>query len=59
MIEFGLFNDEGCVERQFYTRRDAEEARDTRYEPEDELTVHELCPDHEEQPKISCEECGL
>lgn len=58
MREWGLFNDEGCVEAGFYSEGQAVIARDTHYDEEDGLTVREVCPDHEEQPLIGCEECG-
>ena len=62
MTEYGLFNDEGCLEAQMYSVEEAE-GRRAEYitegleEPED-ITVRELCPDHEGQPKDGCEECN-
>lgn len=59
MTEYGIFNDEGCVEAQFYSREEAEAAIADRYtdETDDDLEIHEVCPDHEEQRRDVCEEC--
>lgn len=57
-IEFGLFSDEGCVEAQFYSLEEAEAAIAERYSPEDGLTAHAVCPQHEEQIAEFCEECA-
>lgn len=43
-IEFGLFNDEGLVEQDFWSKEGAEAAIKERYEPDDELRVAEVCP---------------
>lgn len=57
--EYGLFNDEGLVERGHYSKAAAQAAIDDDYDPEDELTVQELCPEHEdeEQARDTCEWC--
>lgn len=55
MIEYGLFNDEGCVEAQFYSKEKAQEAL-AAYDPEDGLHVAEVCPEHEGEERDSCEE---
>ena len=57
MTEYGLFNDEGCVERQFYSVAGAETAVVSRYDVEDELEVLAMCGEHDEQPLNGCEEC--
>lgn len=57
MIEYGLFNDEGLVEGQFYSKEAAGSAIKDRYSDEDELEIYEVCPDHAEQPRYACEEC--
>lgn len=57
MTEFGLFNDEGCVEAGFFSKQEAELARTERYSPEDELDVLKMCPEHDLQPAAFCEEC--
>lgn len=57
MDEYGLFNDEGCVERGLWSQEQAHQALQA-YSLEDELTVHRLCSEHEEQPADTCEECA-
>lgn len=39
MTEYGLFNDEGLIEGQFYSKDEAELAKLDRYTPDDELYV--------------------
>jgi len=56
-IEYGLFNDEGLVEGGFYDRELARMAIDTHYDPEDGLTIEEICPDHPEHARHGCDEC--
>jgi hypothetical protein len=57
--EYGIFNDEGCIERQFWTEEEAGLALADLYASgESGLTIHVLCPDHEEQPRDYCEECA-
>lgn len=55
--EYGLFNDEGLMEGQFYSVAEAQAAVADRYSAEDDLAVHEVCPDHEGQARDTCEEC--
>lgn len=64
IIEFGLFSEldrtEGAFETGLYSREKAD-ARRLEYiaqgeDPED-ITVEELCPDHEARAKNGCEEC--
>lgn len=57
MRAYGLFNDEGLVEGGFGSVQEAEQARDDNYEPEDELSVHELCSEHPDHAKVGCELC--
>lgn len=61
MTEFGLFSDEGCVEAQMYSHAQAK-ARLVELVAEDEdngeLGIYEICPDHEEQARDTCEECS-
>lgn len=59
MAEWGLFNDEGLVEGEFRSKEEAFDAMTSGYDPEDGLTVEEVCPDHPEEPRQSCEECYL
>ena len=56
--EFGLFNDEGCVEAGFYSVEEAAKASAECYSEEDELMIEEICPDHPEHAKHSCELCN-
>lgn len=56
MAEYGLFSDEGCVESEFFSMDDARQAL-TDYSEEDRLEALEICGDHEEQPRVSCEKC--
>lgn len=61
MTEWGVFNDEGCTD-VFDTRQEAED-KASEYKAEDDgyyadlISVHAICPDHEEQPQAFCEEC--
>ena len=57
MSEYGLFNDEGCVENGFRDPAAAARAALERYSDEDELTVSALCDQHPEQSADYCEEC--
>lgn len=57
MTEFGLFNDEGCVESQLWSREQAEREMAERYTDEDELHVSEICAEHEGNEAHNCEEC--
>lgn len=58
MTEFGIFNDEGCVECGFYSRKEAEQTLRSNYDEDDELEVHAICHDHPEQIAEFCEECN-
>lgn len=58
MTEYGLFNDEGLLEGQFYSVAEAEAAIADRYSDEDDLHVSEVCPDHPDQERDNCEECN-
>jgi hypothetical protein len=60
MTEYGLFNDEGCLEAQMYSTEEAETRRQeyiAEGEHPDDVKVREMCPDHEGEPKDGCEEC--
>lgn len=56
MTEYGIFNDEGLLEGQFYDRATADAALADMYS-EDDAHVAECCPDHREQERATCEEC--
>jgi len=55
--EFGIFNDEGCVEGGFYSRDEAEAARTVRYAEDDDCHVSRCCPEHPEEEAETCENC--
>lgn len=57
MTEYGIFNDEGCIDSGLFSK-DAAEARAQSWRTMGEAcVVYALCPDHEEQPAHCCEEC--
>lgn len=59
--EYGVFADEGCLERQFASYNAADlAAADYRAHGSPDAFASELCPDHEdeEQPRDGCEECA-
>ncbi|WP_020142314.1 hypothetical protein [Terracoccus sp. 273MFTsu3.1] len=62
--EWGIWteNDGGFIEAQIYSTEQGE-ARLVEYFEEDpdnvgDLSLVEICPDHEQQPKDACEECA-
>lgn len=57
LTEFGIFNDEGLVEGEFYSEDDAREAIAAHYSEDEWAKVEEVCPEHREQPALGCEEC--
>ena len=63
MAEYGIFSEEaaGCIYAPCYSVQEAETERAriiAEYGDEpDDLTIEELCPNHEEQAKATCEEC--
>jgi hypothetical protein len=63
MTEYGIFSEAagGCIYAPCYSPEEAAEERVRLItedgEEADDLTVKELCRDHEEQPKDACEEC--
>ncbi|MFD5566674.1 hypothetical protein [Streptomyces cadmiisoli] len=64
MTEYGIFSEAagGCIYAPCYFTKEAEQERDRLVaengEEAEDLTIEELCPDHEEQPKHGCEDCG-
>lgn len=61
MAEYGVFNDEGCIYGPV-SKDEAESVASTEKSYDDGrfadlISVKEICPDHEGQPKGSCEEC--
>lgn len=57
MTEYGIFDDSGCLESGFYSEDEAEEAIQKRYPDEEALRIYEICPDHEDQARDTCESC--
>lgn len=61
--EYGIFSEAagGCIYTGCHSTQEAEQERDRMVhedgEEAEDLTVKELCPDHEEQPRCNCEEC--
>jgi len=59
MPEYGVFNDEGCIDSGYITYERAEKvAADFRAQGDEYAKASEICPEHEEQPAADCEECG-
>jgi hypothetical protein len=59
MPEYGVFNDEGCLDSGYTTLDKAEaSAVDFREQGDEYAKASEICPEHEEQPAEGCEECG-
>jgi hypothetical protein len=56
--EWGLFNDEGLVEQDFWSAAEAAEALIARYDAEDDLRVAEVCPQCRGGQAEGCENCG-
>jgi hypothetical protein len=57
-MEYGIFTDEGCIEDGFYSLAAADERARAWYRVNGEdVEVYEICPDHPETAKHSCEEC--
>ncbi|MEU8133269.1 hypothetical protein [Streptodolium elevatio] len=61
MPKFGVFSDEGCTD--VFDSREEAEAKADEYKAEDDgywadlIYVEEMCPDHEQQARSSCEDC--
>jgi hypothetical protein len=54
MTEIGVFNDEGLVCNGFF---DITSAMDWARKNGTDLFVQEICPDHPEHARETCEEC--
>lgn len=58
MTEYGVFSSEGCLEAGFWNLADAvKRAQYYQAQGEDDAMASDICPDHDEQPYDSCEEC--
>lgn len=59
MTEYGVFNDEGCIEYQFATLEAAQAAAEAyRADGDEWAQAGEICPDHAEQERDTCELCN-
>jgi hypothetical protein len=56
MDEFGIFNDEGLLESDFYSREAAEKRLAEEY-AEEGAWVGVVCPTHREEEAEHCSEC--
>lgn len=60
MATFGVFNDTGCVDYGYLTLEAAQSIAQQFQRDGDEFAYGaEICPDHDEQPRNGCEECGV
>lgn len=57
MSEYGIFAEDGQLERGFFSMEEAEKALARRYSPADEAHVGECCHDHPEHERSTCEQC--
>jgi hypothetical protein len=58
MVEYGVFNNEGCLFSGLISMADAEEeAAQQRADGDEHAYAAEMCADHEEQPKATCDDC--
>lgn len=58
MTEYGIFSDEGLVAGDFYDRETAERWMAENTDADDGLHVAEICGDHRDHEKETCEECN-
>jgi len=58
MNEFGIFNDEGKIEGDFYSMVEAQARIDADPETYEGCHAAECCHDHPEYEKDDCEDCG-
>lgn len=56
-MEYGVFTDEGAVATDFYSKEAAEAWMASNCEPR-EAHVGEVCPDHPEHERATCEPCN-
>jgi hypothetical protein len=55
-VEYGIFDDEGLLEGDFWSEEEAQRRLDEAY-TEDDAHVALVCPHHPEQEGVSCELC--
>ena len=58
MIEYGIFTDEGMIDGPFYSEHEAGQILITYLNSGEMAVVKEICPEHQEQEKNTCEECN-
>jgi hypothetical protein len=58
VTEYGVFNDEGLVVGQFYDVDDAICWALMHDGAANGFAIHEICPDHEDQARETCEACN-
>lgn len=56
-MTYGIFSDEGCIEDGFADFSEAESRRIRCY-LDDDCHVGEVCPDHPEHERHTCEACN-
>lgn len=57
-MEWGIFNDEGCIENGFGDEDEAKIAVLDRYCADDGVHIAEICHDHPDQEHATCEHCN-
>lgn len=58
-MEFGIFNEEGCIEGGMFSRREAEARLVAMGEEAEGCHVAECCGEHPEREREFCEKCGV
>lgn len=59
MTEYGVFNDEGCIDQGFWSLKEAQSQADHyRSLGETAAFASAICPDHEQQELDYCDECS-
>lgn len=56
-MEFGIFNSEGCVESNLWSRAEAEARAAEAYADEEDIRVVVICSEHEEEESGRCSKC--
>lgn len=57
MANYGVFNDEGCIESGFNSRDEALQAQQQTY-ADDDTHVAEVCSEHEGYERYYCDICN-
>lgn len=56
--EYGIFNDEGVIARDFYSEEEARAFAAKEFAEEEGLQISALCHEHPEHAAETCEECN-